>query len=760
MRRLLFIIWVLLALGVLTTSARAQEDNESQTTPADSPVDLDTIAVELAELEQRIQVLSAVRPPEDDPAAETDVSEELALLQRLRFVLDLTQKLVPALNEVEANKIEVGIELAKIRKEGWKSDEIPSIRALDALKDELNVEEDGRELARAALQTARRARDEARANLDDRQRELRSQRDALSRISDPAEEAVTKAQLELTKLRERVASATMTLRGLQLEEATAHEQLHRGKVELLRAKVDAFATVTTLTEQELEEVLEELARETARLESDAADMQGTLTWIEARWMTASDRLAERPNASEEERQEVETLYQNKETSRYLTESLDQRIARLTERRLRWEQRLLVYRDELGDDEADTLIADLVHRRTDLHLEKTKARERLEPMRSAARALDAKLEEAQEGSVLAGHYASQKRHIERRLEAYEANIASMEVLVSLTERLLVDLRGEEDSPLKEAWREFITAVGTTWNYELGHLGDTEITIRKIVIGLLIVIIGIFLSRRISRFLGTRLLPGMGLEAPAATVVRTLLFYVLVLVFVFFALNFVDVPLTAFTVLGGALAVGIGFGSQNIVNNFISGIILLIEQPVRVGDLIQIGDLFGNVVRIGARSTHIRTGANVEIMVPNSSFLENNVVNLTLSDDKIRAFVEVGVAYGSPVRDVVKLLKRAASEHGRVLKHPEPLVLFESFGDNSLVFEVHFWIRARAVMDRRTIESDIRSKVDAVFRGSSIEIAFPQRDIHFDADRPLRVQVVPTEEAVETGGIASLGESESN
>ena len=467
------------------------------------------------------------------------------------------------------------------------------------------------------------------------------------------------------------------MRRLQLTEARHQDQVHRGHEEFLRAKIGILAKEAKLTQAELQEVLEELARQTARLENEIASMKGSLPWVETRWMSASDRLAEQESPTEIATAEVQALYQNKETTRYRERALSERLDRLEERRQRWEQRLRVANDDLEEEERNTLIADLLHRRSDLHLEKTKSRESLEPMRAELRAIETKIEQEVDGSDLARQLANQKRYLEQRLEAYELNIGSMDVLESLTERLLNDLRGEEGDALAEAWRHFTTAVTTTWTYEIGTLGDTPITIRKILIGLMIFIIGILLSRHFSQFLGNRLLPGIGLEVPAATVVRTLIFYVLTLIFAFFALNFVNVPLTAFTVLGGALAVGIGFGSQNIVNNFISGLIILIEQPVRVGDLIQIGDLYGNVIRIGARSTQIRTGANVEIMVPNSSFLENNVVNLTLSDDKIRAHVQVGVAYGSPVRDVVKLLIIAASEHGAGAETPGPLRIVRVF-----------------------------------------------------------------------------------
>ncbi len=698
-------------------------------------LDLEQLARERAEITTQLD--------QQQESGETDNAEEIALLNRLSLVLDRILKLAPTLPEIQEERERIGAELAKIRASGLTLDKPFTFRELDALRDEYKLELDRVESTATSIKTARTAVEDASSALASRERQQRLAADTLQNASDAGDEAIARGEHALAVLQQRVAAMMLELRQLELEEIEARRLRNESRVDLLRAKIDDARDRTLLTQAELESVLTELARETARLEAELSKTRGTLPYVESRWKSASDRLAEQTAATEQDRQEVSTLYQSKETSRYLERALSERLSRLAERRQRWEQRLSVSRDELDSEERVTLAADLERRRTELRLEKTKAHEHLDPMRSELRALDLRIEQDNGIEEISQQLSNQRRYLSQRIATYELNIASMEVLDSLIERLYVDLCGEEDDPLSGTWRRFTVAAETIWSYEISTLNETPITVRKIVLGLVILLLGLRLSRVFSQFLGNRLLPGIGLDKPAAAVVRTLLFYVLTLTFILFALNFVDVPLTAFTVLGGALAVGVGFGSQNIVNNFISGLILLVEQPVRVGDLIQIGDLYGNVVRIGARSTQVRTGSNVEIMVPNSSFLENNVVNLTLSDDRIRAHVEVGVAYGSPVREVTKLLKRSASEHGRVLKNPDPFVLFESFGDNSLMFEVHFWIQARAVMDRRLIESDIRARIDSVFRGAGIEIAFPQRDIHLNTRGPLQVQVVEPE-----------------
>lgn len=197
-----------------------------------------------------------------------------------------------------------------------------------------------------------------------------------------------------------------------------------------------------------------------------------------------------------------------------------------------------------------------------------------------------------------------------------------------------------------------------------------------------------------------------------------------------LDLLNVPLTAFAFVTGAIAIGVGFGAQNIINNFISGWILMWERPIRIGDFLEIGDTKGTVETINTRSTRIRRIDGVHLLVPNSYLLENIVVNWTLVDRLARSVVRVGVAYGSPVEQVAELIEQAAKEESAVLAEPAPLVIFEDFGDNALVFDVYYWIEANRDRDLRVIRSNIRFRIDALFRANDIVIAFPQRDVHMD------------------------------
>ncbi len=280
----------------------------------------------------------------------------------------------------------------------------------------------------------------------------------------------------------------------------------------------------------------------------------------------------------------------------------------------------------------------------------------------------------------------------------------------------------------------------WEYELWVIDGHSVSVRKLAAALIILVAGMLAVRVLLRALGRRLHALHNLRENTAASIQRVLSYFLYLMVLLFALRVLNVPLAAFAFLGGAIAIGVGFGAQNLIGNFISGFILMLERPINLGDLIELEGVVGQVEEIGPRRTRVRTGENIHILVPNSSFLEKNITNWTLSDRRIRAHVTLGVIYGSPVDDVKRLLLQAVAEDWQILKTPEPFVLFTDFGDNALIFEVHFWIHVNKIIERRLIESAIRFRVDELFREAGIVIAFPQRDVHLDTARPLDVRLV--------------------
>ena len=168
--------------------------------------------------------------------------------------------------------------------------------------------------------------------------------------------------------------------------------------------------------------------------------------------------------------------------------------------------------------------------------------------------------------------------------------------------------------------------------------------------------------------------------------------------------------------------------------------MIERPVRIGDIIEVDEHLGRVEVVGARCTRIRRFDGVELLVPNSKLLENNVINRTLSDKKFRTTVTVGIAYGSPTRQAAEIIQTIVVEHPDILPDPKPEVFFSEFGDNALIFEVYFWVEVASMMDIRRIRSDVRFSIDNKFSETGIVIAFPQRDMHLDTVRPIDIRII--------------------
>ncbi|HEX9732906.1 MAG TPA: mechanosensitive ion channel domain-containing protein [Thermoanaerobaculia bacterium] len=303
--------------------------------------------------------------------------------------------------------------------------------------------------------------------------------------------------------------------------------------------------------------------------------------------------------------------------------------------------------------------------------------------------------------------------------------------AVEERLAEDL-GER---LAQWW----ATVANVWDHVVYEAEGSKITVGKVVLALLLLTLGLWASRRLSRLFARRVLGRFRLAEGAIAAFQTLTFYFLVVAFFLWALNVVQIPLTLFTFLGGAVAIGVGFGSQNIVNNFMSGLILMVERPVRVGDLIDLEGASGRVEQIGLRSTRIRSGDNTHVIVPNSHLLENRVLNRTLSDNVMRTDVQVGVAYGSDLGKVRRCLEQAIEASESVLESPPPEILFTDFGDNALVFRALFWTKVRTPLDSARAQSEVRFHADALFREAGVAVAFPQRDVHLDALGPLEVRL---------------------
>ncbi len=210
----------------------------------------------------------------------------------------------------------------------------------------------------------------------------------------------------------------------------------------------------------------------------------------------------------------------------------------------------------------------------------------------------------------------------------------------------------------------------------------------------------------------------------------------------AFNIVEIPLSAFAFFGGALAIGVGFGTQNLLKNLISGVMLLIEKPIRIGDLVEIDGILGTVTSIGIRFSTIQGAQGNDALIPNSVLVEQKLVNWTYSTRDARRDVRVTVSYKSSVHEVQRILAMVSADHPQVKQMPAPVITLEDFGDNGLVFNLQFWIRLQAGTQPAQILSDLRVSILAAFAEAGIELPFPQRAVMFDQSNPIAVRVHPS------------------
>jgi small-conductance mechanosensitive channel len=266
-----------------------------------------------------------------------------------------------------------------------------------------------------------------------------------------------------------------------------------------------------------------------------------------------------------------------------------------------------------------------------------------------------------------------------------------------------------------------------DFPLLRLGETQITLWTLIYFLILLLVLFYFAGKIRQLLVERVLIRTKLDVGARQAVGAITRYVVLFIGLLIVLQTVGINLTTLNVIAGAVGIGVGFGLQNIASNFISGLIILFERPIKIGDRIVVGEVEGDVTEIGARSTTVVTNNNIAIIVPNSNFISETVINWKYTDAKVRFEIPVGVAYGSDVRLVEKLLLEVARENPDVLDHPPPDVCFREFGDSSLNFVLRVW-NQNHVHRKLVLYSALNFAIYDKFKAHGIEIPFPQRDLH--------------------------------
>lgn len=629
-------------------------------------------------------------------------------------------------------------------------DVAPSVAALNALYEARDRrsksaagESDALSKARAALASAREAAESA----DKLRRQGRTELERLS--AGPARDAAEAKQRGL-ELASRLATEELHLRTLEVRERkragapAANPDELESRIAAMREALARNAADPASAPQERLATEATLRREREQLERQIATLGLRIKSSESRY--ARDRSSDVDLLGL-----TESLSAQRDTMRHELALIDARLERLNAEAPTEQGWPRLIAGEVDREARSAEAARVREHLASLEQARQRLQIRAETESLRAETLDKRIRGLQPGSPLHSAALEYRTALSRLRASERTAIDEIASRQHLNRRYLDELTGGDASiDVFEIASRVFREARNLWQYEITSVEDSPITVGSLFVALLLMGIGLAVSRRVAGFVGRQAEQRFKLDAGASQSIQTLLFYVLAVSFGLLALRVVHFPLTAFTFLGGALAIGVGFGSQNVMNNFISGLILMLERPVRARDTVEVDGSHGTIERIGARSTQIRSTDGRHIIVPNSFFLETNVVNWTLSDELIRTSVVVGVMYGSPTRLVEELIRRVVDEEPAVLPDPAPIILFSEFGDNSLNFEVHFWVHARGPMQKRKIESQVRFAIDDLFREHSLVIAFPQRDVHLDTLTPLEVRMVdPATENREDG-----------
>ncbi len=287
-------------------------------------------------------------------------------------------------------------------------------------------------------------------------------------------------------------------------------------------------------------------------------------------------------------------------------------------------------------------------------------------------------------------------------------------------------------MREILRDYLDPFFNILNYRIFALGETHITPLSIISFILLTLLLFYLSSKLKNILVERVLGRTHLDLGARLAIGTIVRYLLLLVGFLIILQTVGINLTTLNVLAGAVGIGVGFGLQNVASNFISGLIILFERPVKVGDRIEVDGINGKVISIGARSTTVRSNDNITVIVPNSKFISENVHNWSFENNKVRFRVPIGVAYDSDINLVKSILLEVAAENKDVLEYPASSVRLRKFNDSSIDLELCVWSETKLHRKNGMI-SDLNFAIWQKFRDHEIEIPYPQTDLHIRSGR---------------------------
>ncbi len=279
----------------------------------------------------------------------------------------------------------------------------------------------------------------------------------------------------------------------------------------------------------------------------------------------------------------------------------------------------------------------------------------------------------------------------------------------------------EHPFRLILNDILTKFLHVWKYVLFKVDNQPIAVSNIVISLLLFSFGFRYAKLFSGFVRNKLFVSNKLDQHAACSIERISYYLFILVMGFFVLEICNIPLATLTVIGTTLALSIGLGSQNIINNFISGLIIMIEKPIKLGDTIEVKNVIGKVIHIGARCVSLCTEDNINLLIPNSNILQQNIINWTLNDTILKMSLPIYIQSNSAIAKTDELLSNILKNNNFILKNPSPRILLSEITETFFVFEMEFWINLNNEFDRKQVVDSLHRTLNSTFSAQNIKIS---------------------------------------
>jgi len=620
-----------------------------------------------------------------------------------------------------------------------------SLTTYDLYLDQLDKMRQREDAASAAQQNDKKNLEHAHVNVSAASQRLRQ---LLEKVEQEATGDSPEQNMKITiaRLENELAEATLDLNRLIAENSKIELQIAQQQKNITRQQVDWVRSRLAFDEQDLQERLKLHDGLRQKLKTYIASLAAEQQEVEDAWLKAQQEYSDTGIADELKKERskswLDARQSWRDTYQQILEQTENSLRLITRSEQAWQRRYAMIKGEVNYEEFDQWEKETSESIENINRLITMAQNSQNSLQPQIVSVKMQLALPGVDPVIARNQRTMLEALNKLLERTVEHLSRLQTMARFENRFLAEIQERQQSIkvidiLSKVAGKFLH----TLDYEVWVIDEQSVTVKKVIVALLILAVGLLLAKYISHFTTDRILRQTKLNESDRAIFDRILYILMLVLVVLFALHTVNIPLTALTFFGGAFAIGVGFGTQNLLNNFISGFILMLERPVKIGDTIEFESTVGAIEEIGIRCTKIRTPSNVHILVPNSSLLEKNIVNWTLSDQVIRCQVRVGVAYGSEVRQVARLLNQAAAEHGEILKNPEPIVIFTDFGDNALIFDVYYWIRLGDTrMGKFIIESDVRFLIEKHLRENGIGIPFPQRDLHLDTSKPLNLRII--------------------